>query len=213
MKWSCGGARNAPTPGTAKPASCDSVCPPRLEPPVPRITMSVARSASWRAVSLIVSRSPCVSGRRSNGRLRSAWRARTHSSAPSALAIAAFSVSALTPCDPMLLFARLMDRLVDVHAGNTPYEIVAQKAQRRNQRDTLFRSSARRQPFRPARYRHQQARRCKGAWPPAWHPRSSQRRSGRAALNIVDTEIVDLDLRELRPDLARGVERTARRSL
>src|SRR5215210_7320582 len=36
MKWMRGGSRKLPTPGTPWPASCASVCPPRLDPPVPR---------------------------------------------------------------------------------------------------------------------------------------------------------------------------------
>jgi hypothetical protein len=101
MKRNRGGTPSAPMPATAYPASCAKVCPPRLEPPVPRMTMSVARSASWRAVSRMFSRSLRASGKRSSGRLRSAWRARSQSSAPSARISAASSSRALMPCDPM----------------------------------------------------------------------------------------------------------------
>ena len=45
MKCRRGGSRRAPTPGTPCQASCASVWPPRLEPPVPSRTISVARSA------------------------------------------------------------------------------------------------------------------------------------------------------------------------
>ena len=42
-------SRSAPRPGTAWPASCASVWPPRLDPPVPRKTTSVAPSRSTAA--------------------------------------------------------------------------------------------------------------------------------------------------------------------
>ena len=48
MKCSRGPSRSAPTPGTPWPASCASVWPPRLDPPVPRMTMSLAPSVSRR---------------------------------------------------------------------------------------------------------------------------------------------------------------------
>ncbi len=43
------GLRNCPSAGTAYPANCASVCPPRLEPPVPRNTTSVVLSFRSRA--------------------------------------------------------------------------------------------------------------------------------------------------------------------
>ena len=49
MKWMRGGSRKAPTPGTAWPASCASVWPPRLEPPVPRKITSLVPSRSTPA--------------------------------------------------------------------------------------------------------------------------------------------------------------------
>jgi hypothetical protein len=44
-----GGSRKAPSAGTAWPASCASVWPPRLEPPVPRNTTSVVFRAAAAA--------------------------------------------------------------------------------------------------------------------------------------------------------------------
>src|SRR6266851_6813552 len=101
MKWSRGPSRQAPTPGTARPASCANVCPPRLDPPVPRRTTSVAPAASRCAALAIPSRSSRRSGSRSSGSLPSAWRARSHSSAPAVRAIASFKAFGATPCPPM----------------------------------------------------------------------------------------------------------------
>ncbi len=54
MKCRRGPSRSAPRPGTAWPASCASVCPPRLDPPVPRKTTSVAPSRSRFAAPSMV---------------------------------------------------------------------------------------------------------------------------------------------------------------
>src|SRR6266481_6009660 len=63
MKWSRGPSHQAPTPGTAWPASCASVCPPRLDPPVPRKTTSVAPAAS-RCAGMTTSQSAAFGRRR-----------------------------------------------------------------------------------------------------------------------------------------------------
>jgi hypothetical protein len=63
------------------PASCATVWPPRLDPPVPRKTMSAAPASSRSAAPLMPARSSVFSGSRSKGSLPSAWRALIQASA------------------------------------------------------------------------------------------------------------------------------------
>src|SRR5262247_2362514 len=88
-------------PGTAWPASCASVWPPRLEPPVPSRTMSLAPARSRSAAARIGARSSCAAGSRKSGSPPSAWRARSQSSASALRVRASSSAAAATPSLPM----------------------------------------------------------------------------------------------------------------
>src|ERR1035437_6944400 len=215
MKCRRGAARSAPTPGTAWPASCASVCPPRLEPPVPSKTTSVAFSARRRAVSRIGTRSSWVFGSHSNGREPSAWRARKTSSAPSARPSASFRAFSATPCGPMRCSRALsmdwtiaMDCCRSAGTGMRGYlPRVARATQWPKQRGRRLLGSAGGQPYRPTGHGDQHAAAIEAlGYPPGVLDADGVDQTA-AALDIVDAEIIDLDLRQLGGDLARGVER------
>src|SRR5215475_12235928 len=101
---------------------------------------------------------------------------------------------------PDLLFAGALDRLDDVHAG-----ISLESRKRRNGRKptrTLFRSLARRKALWLARNRHQQSPAIQALGDPLGILDCHCIDQRAALLNIIDAEIVDLDLGQLRRDLA-----------
>src|SRR5262249_24438046 len=129
----------------------------------------------------------------------SAWWARSQSSAPSTRVNAACS-SLTCAMRPNVLSTHNVDRLDDAHAG-----ICLESRGRRNAETysaVLFRSSARRQSLRSAGNRHQQPTPIEPLGSPLGIFHCHCVDKGSSALDIVDPKVVDLDLGELRRDLA-----------
>src|SRR4029453_42256 len=84
---------------------------------------------------------------------------------------------------------------------------VAREAQRQRPTRPLIRSSARRQALRPPGNRHQQSLPVQPLGHSLGILDGHRVDQGGSALDVVDAKVVDLDLRELRCNLARSVER------
>src|SRR3954471_2745274 len=192
-----GPERNASAPRIATSASCASVCPPRLDPPVPSTTTSVAPARS-RAAALPMSSSSSVrAGRRSSGKLPSACCLRTQPSASAHRFNASSSAAFATPCAPMFSARALSIFCVK---GIPHHDHVAAEKFRALR---LIRLG---EPLRASDHKGERLR----VEQPLGDALGVRERHGIdhrvALLGIIDAELVELDLHKLAGDLARCVE-------
>src|SRR5262245_61592377 len=149
--------------------------------------MSVALALSRAAVSRSSVRSSCFAGRRSSGKLPSAWRLRKEASAGAVRRSASAKAPALTPSMPMRS-ARALS--IDWRSGMLA------------PRPPLFRGNA----LRPADDRYQEAGREQAFGHALGVLERDRIDECRPALDVVDAQVVELHVDELVRDLARSVE-------
>src|ERR1043166_38463 len=198
MKCMRGGTRNASAPRTPTSASCASVCPPRLEPPVPSTTTSLAPAASRAPKLLISPRSSIFFGKRSNGSVAPACASRNQPSAASLARNASSSAALLTPLAPIFsarAFSMLWRKVIAVDDCEALGKV--------SSAPQLVRLV---QSLRAPDHGHEQAVIEQA---PRHAPGVGERHrvDHRAApLRVIDAELVELVLHELAGDLGRGIE-------
>src|SRR5437764_335796 len=199
MKCMRGGERNASAPRTPTSASCAIVWPPRLDPPVPRTTTSVAPARSRAAARSIPSKSSVLAGRRNSGRLSSACALRSQTSAASLRRSVSSSTALAIPWLPTV-----SARALSISCWKGMPLIYCVAAER-------FHALCRRlvrfgQPLRAADHQREHLG-VEQALGDALGAGKRHRVDHRTApLGIVDAQLVELDLHQLSGDLARRVE-------